>query len=120
MGGDGDRFDPQGEIDPFSLTGPRLSKPLVIAVQGRCYTWGWELLLNTDLRVAATDAVFGVYCRRWGVPLADGGTVVRLQQEYDGIPVLAGELSVRVAANGSQSAVNAKVRHKLFYCCYYY
>jgi enoyl-CoA hydratase len=68
------------EIDPFSLTGPRLSKPLVIAVQGRCYTWGWELLLNADLRVAATDTRFAMLEVRRGI-FACGGATLRLPAE---------------------------------------
>jgi enoyl-CoA hydratase/carnithine racemase len=69
-----------GEIDPFSLTGPRLSKPVVIAVQGRCYTWGWELLLNTDLRVAAKDTRFAMLEVRRGF-YACGGATLRLPRE---------------------------------------
>jgi enoyl-CoA hydratase len=68
------------ELDPFSLTGPRLSKPLVIAVQGRCYTWGWELLLNTELRVAATDTRFAMLEVRRGF-YACGGATLRLPKE---------------------------------------
>jgi len=70
----------EGEIDPFSMTGPRLSKPLVIAVQGRCYTWGWELLLNTELRVAATDTRFAMLEVRRGF-YACGGATLRLPKE---------------------------------------
>ena len=69
-----------GELDPFSLSGPRLSKPLVIAVQGRCYTWGWELLLNTDLRVAARDTRFAMLEVRRGF-YACGGATLRLPRE---------------------------------------
>ena len=68
------------EIDPFSMSGPRLSKPLVIAVQGRCYTWGWELLLNTDLRVAATDTRLAMLEVRRGF-YACGGATLRLPKE---------------------------------------
>jgi enoyl-CoA hydratase len=52
-----------------------LSKPVVAAVEGFAVAGGLELAAWCDLRVAAEDAVFGVFCRRWGVPLIDGGTV---------------------------------------------
>lgn len=52
-----------------------LSKPVVAAVEGHAVAGGLELALWCDLRVAARDAVFGVFCRRWGVPLVDGGTI---------------------------------------------
>jgi enoyl-CoA hydratase len=52
-----------------------LGKPVIAAVEGHAVAGGLELAVWCDLRVAATDAVFGVYCRRWGVPLVDGGTV---------------------------------------------
>ncbi|HXA28713.1 MAG TPA: crotonase/enoyl-CoA hydratase family protein [Candidatus Angelobacter sp.] len=52
-----------------------LSKPVIAAVEGFAVAGGLELALWCDMRVAAEDAVFGVYCRRWGVPLIDGGTV---------------------------------------------
>jgi enoyl-CoA hydratase len=52
-----------------------LSKPVIAAVEGNAAAGGLELALWCDLRVAAEDAVFGVYCRRWGIPLMDGGTV---------------------------------------------
>ena len=52
-----------------------LSKPVIAAVSGYAVAGGLELALWCDLRVAERDAVFGVFCRRWGVPLIDGGTI---------------------------------------------
>ena len=60
---------------PMGPTRMLLSKPVIAAVAGHAVAGGLELALWCDLRVAARDAVFGVYCRRWGVPLIDGGTV---------------------------------------------
>src|SRR5687767_10176304 len=60
---------------PMGPTRMLLSKPVVAAVEGHAVAGGLELALWCDLRVAASDAVFGVYCRRWGVPLIDGGTI---------------------------------------------
>lgn len=67
-----DRPDDDGPLGPTRMT---LSKPVIAAVEGFAVAGGLELALWCDLRVAAHDAVFGVYCRRWGVPLVDGGTV---------------------------------------------
>src|SRR5213078_2100576 len=64
--------DGDGPMGPTRLL---LSKPVIAAVEGHAVAGGLELALWCDLRVAATDAVFGVYCRRWGVPLVDGGTI---------------------------------------------
>jgi enoyl-CoA hydratase len=52
-----------------------LGKPTIAAVEGHAVAGGLELAAWCDLRVAAEDAVFGVYCRRWGIPLMDGGTI---------------------------------------------
>jgi enoyl-CoA hydratase len=60
---------------PMGPTRMLLSKPVIAAVEGFAVAGGLELAIWCDLRVAATDAVFGVFCRRWGVPLIDGGTV---------------------------------------------
>ena len=71
-GGNRTATDGDGPMGPSRM---RLSKPVIAAVEGFAVAGGLELSLWCDLRVAAQDAVFGVYCRRWGVPLVDGGTV---------------------------------------------
>jgi enoyl-CoA hydratase len=65
-------MDAHGPMGPTRL---RLGKPVIAAVEGYAVAGGLELALWCDLRVAARDAVFGVFCRRFGVPLIDGGTV---------------------------------------------
>lgn len=67
-------------IDPFALTGPRCSKPLVMAVQGYCYTWGVELMLTTDVRVAAEDTRFAMLEVKRGI-YPCGGATLRLPQQ---------------------------------------
>ena len=63
---------PLGPMGPSRLL---LSKPVIAAIEGAAVAGGMELALWCDLRVMADDAYFGVYCRRFGVPLIDGGTV---------------------------------------------
>ena len=103
---------------PMGPTRLHLGKPVIAAVAGHAVAGGLELALWCDLRVAAEDAVFGVFCRRWGVPLIDGGTVrlprlVGTGQAMDlvltGRPVPAGEalrmgLANRVVPVGTERA----------------
>ncbi|MGE0046207.1 MAG: crotonase/enoyl-CoA hydratase family protein [Hyphomonadaceae bacterium] len=85
--GAGERFTPSGPgagpMGPSRLLsdearaapGVTLSKPLIAAIEGHAVAGGLELALLADMRVASESAIFGVFCRRWGVPLVDGGTV---------------------------------------------
>jgi enoyl-CoA hydratase len=68
------RVAPDGD-GPVGPTRMLLSKPVIAAVEGHAVAGGLELAVWCDLRVASEQAVFGVYCRRWGIPLMDGGTV---------------------------------------------
>ncbi|MBW8767853.1 MAG: crotonase/enoyl-CoA hydratase family protein, partial [Geodermatophilales bacterium] len=70
----GNRTEDDGD-GPMGPTRLRLTKPVIAAIAGHAVAGGLELALWCDLRVADETAVFGVYCRRWGVPLIDGGTV---------------------------------------------
>jgi enoyl-CoA hydratase len=72
--GAGNRVEPDGD-GPMGPTRMRLSKPVIAAIEGHAVAGGMELALWCDLRVMAEDAVTGVFCRRFGVPLIDGGTV---------------------------------------------
>lgn len=72
--GRGNRAAEDGD-GPMGPTRMLLGKPVIAAVEGHAVAGGLELALWCDLRVAARDSVFGVYCRRWGVPLVDGGTI---------------------------------------------
>jgi enoyl-CoA hydratase len=71
--GRGNRIDAAGDA-PMGPSRMALSKPVIAAIAGHAVAGGLELALWCDLRVAEEDAVLGVFCRRWGVPLIDGGT----------------------------------------------
>ena len=73
-GPDGNQAEPDGD-GPMGPTRLRLAKPVIAAIAGHAVAGGLELALWCDRRVAEEDAVLGVFCRRWGVPLIDGGTV---------------------------------------------
>jgi enoyl-CoA hydratase len=112
-GGAGNRLESDGD-GPMGPTRLALSKPVVAAVEGHAVAGGLELALWCDLRVVAGDAVLGVFNRRWGIPLVDGGTVrlprlIGLSRALDliltGRPVRAAEalemgLANRVAPPG--------------------
>jgi len=72
--GEPNRLEPTGDA-PMGPSRMQLSKPVIAAVAGHAVAGGLELALFCDLRVVEEDAVMGVFCRRWGVPLIDGGTV---------------------------------------------
>lgn len=114
QGGETNRIDPDGDA-PLGPSRMLLSKPIIAAVEGHAVAGGLELALLCDLRVVGETAVFGVFCRRFGVPLIDGGTVrlprlIGLSRALDliltGRPVDAQEalaigLANRVVSKGS-------------------
>ena len=117
----------QGDEGPMGPSRLELSKPAIAAVAGYAVAGGLELSLICDLRVAEESAVFGVFCRRWGVPLIDGGTVrlprlVGMGRALDmiltGRPVGAEEalqmgLANRVVADGTSREAAEKLAHEI-------
>lgn len=124
--GGGNRCEPDGD-GPMGPSRMLLSKPVIAAVTGHAVAGGLELSLWCDMRVAEEDAVFGVFCRRWGVPLVDGGTVrlsrlVGLGHAMDmiltGRPVSAQEalqmgLANRVVPKGQARTAAVELAHEL-------
>ena len=120
--GFGERANPlDADMKATGPMGPsrmRLSKPVIAAVAGHAVAGGMELALWCDLRVVEASATFGIFCRRWGVPLVDGGTVrlprlIGMSRALDliltGRPVLADEalaigLANRVVPAGESRA----------------
>ena len=110
-------YDPLGE-GPMGPTRRLVAKPVLAAVEGYAVAGGLELALWCDIRIASASATFGVFCRRWGVPLIDGGTVRlprivgqgrALDMILTGRPVGAGEalafgLANRVVPEGEARA----------------
>ncbi len=132
--GQGNRLaPPQEPLDrladdaPMGPTRLRLSKPVIAAIAGYAVAGGLELACWCDLRVAEEDAVFGVFCRRWGVPLIDGGTVRlprligesrALDMILTGRPVGAAEalsfgLANRIAPKGQARAEAERLAHEI-------
>jgi enoyl-CoA hydratase len=120
------RVEPDGD-GPMGPTRMRLSKPVIAAVAGHAVAGGLELALWCDLRVVEEDAVFGVFCRRFGVPLIDGGTVrlprlIGLSRALDliltGRPVGADEalqlgLANRVVPRGASRAAAEELAREI-------
>jgi len=131
--GMGNRVEEQGD-GPMGPTRMFLSKPVIAAVAGYAVAGGLELALWCDLRIVEPDTIFGVFCRRWGVPLLDGGTVrlprlIGLSNALDmiltGRPVHAEEalsmgLANRVVAQGTArqeaEALAEKIAHFPWRC----
>jgi len=125
-GGTPNRVEPDGD-GPMGPTRIQLKKPVIAAVAGYAVAGGLELALWCDLRVMEEDAVLGVFCRRWGVPLVDGGTVrlprlIGLSRAMDmiltGRPVEAEEalqmgLVNRVVANGTAQKAATELAHQI-------
>ena len=121
-----DSYDPEGE-GALRVSRRLPNKPVIAAVDGYCVAGGLELALWCDLRVAEADAVFGVFCRRWGVPLIDGGTIRlprliggsrALDMILTGRPVGAEEalafgLANRVVASGQARAEAENLAHEI-------
>src|SRR5690242_12809425 len=122
----GNRTEPDGD-GPMGPTRLRLTKPVIAAIAGHAVAGGLELALWCDLRVADDDAVLGVFCRRFGVPLIDGGTIrlprlIGLSRALDliltGRPVAADEalaigLVNRVVPRGQGRAAAEQLAHEL-------
>lgn len=120
-------FDPEGADGPLGPTRMALSKPSIAAVEGYAVAGGLELALLCDLRVASALAVFGVFCRRWGVPLVDGGTVrlpriigqgramdmILTGRAVDGHEALSWGLVNRIAAPGMVLADAVALAHDI-------
>ena len=125
-GGTPNRLEPNGD-GPMGPTRMQLKKPVIAAVAGYAVAGGLELALWCDLRVMEEGAVLGVFCRRWGVPLIDGGTVrlprlIGLSRAMDmiltGRPVEAEEalqmgLVNRVVAIGTAKKAATELAHQI-------
>jgi enoyl-CoA hydratase len=122
----GNRVDRDGD-GPMGPTRMRLGKPVIAAIAGHAVAGGLELALWCDLRVAEQDAILGVFCRRWGVPLIDGGTVrlprligasramdlILTGRAVDADEALAIGLLNRVVAPGESRRAAEELAHRL-------
>jgi enoyl-CoA hydratase len=120
------RLDPRG-TGPMGPSRRALSKPLIAAVSGFAVAGGLELALLADLRVVERDAVFGIFCRRWGVPLVDGGTarlprligmgraldLILTGRAVNAAEALAIGLATRIVAPGESRAHAEMLAHRL-------
>jgi enoyl-CoA hydratase/carnithine racemase len=120
------RVEPEGD-GPMGPTRMLLSKPVIAAVAGYAVAGGMELALWCDLRVMEEDATLGVFCRRWGIPLIDGGTVrlprlIGMSRALDLIltgravgaeEALAMGLANRVVAHGESRQAAEALAHEL-------
>lgn len=119
-------YEAEGE-GPMGPSRMLLAKPLIAAVEGHAVAGGLELALLCDLRVASETAVFGVFCRRWGVPLVDGGTVrlpriigqaraldmILTGRAVDATEALAIGLANRIAPTGAARAHAEALAHDI-------
>ncbi len=117
----------RSERGPMGPTRLQLGKPVIAAVEGHAVAGGLELALWADLRIVAADALLGVFCRRWGVPLIDGGTVrlprligqaramdlILTGRAVDAEEALAIGLATRVVSPGSALAEAVTLAHQL-------
>jgi enoyl-CoA hydratase len=124
--GRGNRVAPDGD-GPLGPTRMSLSKPVVAGIAGYAVAGGLELACLCDLRVVEESAVFGVFCRRWGVPLIDGGTVrlprmIGFSRALDMIltgravgaaEALSWGLANRVVPDGTARAASESLAHEL-------
>lgn len=124
--GKGNRIEIDGD-GPMGPTRMRLSKPVIAAVSGYAVAGGLELAIWCDMRVVEKDAIFGVFCRRWGVPLVDGGTIRlarligvghALDMILTGRPISSDEalamgLANRVVENGTARAEAEKLASQI-------
>lgn len=121
---EGQSYERTGPMGPSWLS---LTKPSIAAVEGHAVAGGLELAIMCDLRIAGTSAVFGVYCRRWGVPLIDGGTVrlprligqsramdmILTGRPVDAAEALAFGLANRVVPDGTTLAASLELAEQL-------